>query len=156
MTWKRALLAVAVLAVLIQLVPYGRGGDPAPGQEAPWPSAEARAIAVRAYYDCHSREPHRPFYAQIAPASWLVQRDIDAARDELDFTAWDEGEQEAHDAAEEVEDGDMPPRRYLLLHPGARLSDREEQVLIAALEAMDDHEGGRGRGRRGGGHEGSG
>jgi hypothetical protein len=150
--WKRALLAVAVLAVLVQLVPYGRGGDPEPGVEAPWPSARARSIAVRACYDCHSREPHRPFYAQLAPVSWLVQRDIDAARRELDFTAWDEGGDEAHDAAEEVEDGDMPPRRYLLLHPGARLSDEEEQALVAALDAMDE----RGGDRHEDGHRGKG
>ncbi|MCU1379000.1 MAG: Cytochrome c [Acidimicrobiales bacterium] len=150
---KRALLTVAIVAVAIQLVPYGRGGDPAPSQEAPWPSAQARVIAVESCYDCHSRTPQRPWYAQVAPASWLVQRDIDEARAKLDFTAWDSGEQETNDAAEVVRDGAMPPSRYLLLHPGARLDAREKQVLVAALDALDGRGQGRGRGRQGGGHD---
>jgi hypothetical protein len=32
----------------------------------------------------------------------------------------------------------MPPRRYTLLHPDARLSNEEEAELIAALETMHD------------------
>jgi hypothetical protein len=32
----------------------------------------------------------------------------------------------------------MPPRRYQLAHPDARLSAAERQQLIAALTAMDD------------------
>jgi len=31
----------------------------------------------------------------------------------------------------------MPPRRYVLVHPDARLSEAERQVLVDALEAMD-------------------
>jgi hypothetical protein len=31
----------------------------------------------------------------------------------------------------------MPPRRYVLVHPDAALSEEERQVLVAALEAMD-------------------
>ena len=36
----------------------------------------------------------------------------------------------------------MPPRRYLLVHPDAALSDAERQVLVEALEAMDRARGG--------------
>jgi hypothetical protein len=132
---------VVGLAAAIQLVPYGRGGGPAPGVEAPWPSAEARAIAVGSCYDCHSGRPHRPWYSQIAPASWLVQRDIDAGREELDLTAWGRDDQELD--ADVVEDGEMPPRRYLLLHPGARLDAEERRILAQAIEALDDDDPGR-------------
>lgn len=34
----------------------------------------------------------------------------------------------------------MPPSRYTMLHPDARLSDDERRQLIAALEAMNDRE----------------
>ena len=34
-------------------------------------------------------------------------------------------------------DGAMPPRRYTVLHPEARLSDEETDQLIAALDAMN-------------------
>ena len=41
----------------------------------------------------------------------------------------------------------MPPSQYTMIHRGARLTDEEAAILVAALEQMDD--GGRGRGRGG-------
>ena len=38
----------------------------------------------------------------------------------------------------------MPPRRYVLAHPDAALSDAERQILVDALEAMDRARGGGG------------
>jgi hypothetical protein len=50
-----------------------------------------------------------------------------------------------------VADAEMPPRRYLLVHPDAALSDAERQVLVDALEAMDRARGGDRSGPGGGG-----
>jgi heme-binding protein len=41
-----------------------------------------------------------------------------------------------------VAEGSMPPRRYVLVHPDAKLSEAERQVLADALEAMDRGRGG--------------
>ena len=68
--------------------------------------------------------------------SWLVRRDVDAGRDELNFSEWGD-DSDADDAAETIAEGSMPPSRYTLLHPDARLSDEEKRQLIAALEAME-------------------
>jgi hypothetical protein len=45
----------------------------------------------------------------------------------------------------------MPPRRYLLVHPDAALSDADRRVLVEALEAMDRDRGGDGDRRGPGG-----
>ncbi|HEY5886515.1 MAG TPA: heme-binding domain-containing protein [Acidimicrobiales bacterium] len=140
---KPVLLMVLGVGVLIQLVPYGWDhSNPPVTQDTPWPSEEAREVAVTACYDCHSNETEWPVYSYIAPMSWLVRRDVEAGRDELNFSTWDQDDNDAHDAAETVEEGSMPPSQYVLLHADARLSDEEEQVLIAALEALDEGGGG--------------
>ena len=74
--------------------------------------------------------------------SWLLQRDVNQGRDEVNFSEWDR-EQDGDDAAETVEDGSMPPRRYLLAHPDARLSDAELAALTAGFTATfgDGHRG---------------
>jgi hypothetical protein len=87
----------------------------------------------------------------VAPFSWLVTRDVEQGRDELNFSTWDSDDGEADDAAEAVADGSMPPRRYVLVHPDAALSEQERQVLVAALEAMDRARGGDDRSGPGGG-----
>jgi hypothetical protein len=78
----------------------------------------------------------------VAPFSWLLTRDVEQGRDELNFSTWDEDDGEADDAADTVAEASMPPRRYVLVHPDAALSEAERQVLVDALEAMDRARGG--------------
>jgi Haem-binding domain len=154
---KPVLLAAAGIAIAIQLVPYGWWHENPPvTQDAPWPSEQVRDLAVGACYDCHSNETDWPVYSYVAPMSWLVRRDVESGRDELNFSTWDDDDGDADDAAETIEEGSMPPSQYTLLHPAARLSDEEEADLIAALEAMDDGRGDDGDGDRSGSNSGPG
>ena len=137
-------LPVGAAVVAIQLVPYGWWHENPPVvRDAPWPSEEAAGLARAACYDCHSNETDWPVYSYVAPMSWLVRRDVERGRDELNFSLWDADVGELDDAAETIEEGSMPPRTYELLHPSARLSAEEKRVLIAALaslEATADHD----------------
>lgn len=129
--------ALAAVAVVIQLVPYGRDhANPPVVADAPWPTEEARAIAASSCYSCHSNETEWPWYSNVAPMSWLVQRDVDQGRDELNFSRWDRDGGEADDAVEAIIDGTMPPTAYTLMHPSARLSDDEVATIVAALREM--------------------
>jgi hypothetical protein len=131
-------LGALAVFVLIQAVPYGWShSNPPVTANAPWPSAQAESLARAACYDCHSNETDWPVYSYVAPMSWLVRRDVESGRDELNFSEWDR-DSDANDAADAIEDGAMPPRTYTLLHPDARLTDEEEAELIAALETMHD------------------
>jgi hypothetical protein len=151
---RRTLLAGAGLFVVIQLVPYGWHHDNPPVvQDAPWPDSVSAALARESCYDCHSNETDWPAHSYVAPISWLVRRDVEAGRDELNFSRWDRDAGEADDAADAVRDGSMPPRQYTLVHRGASLSDDEVAALAAALETMDE---GDDRSGPGGGDDGEG
>jgi Haem-binding domain len=143
-------LGLLLVAVLLQLVPLGRSHtNPPVRQDAPWPDGRTRELALTACYDCHSNQTRWPPHSYVAPFSWLVTRDVERGRDELNFSDWAEDGGEADDAAETVADGSMPPTRYVLVHPDARLSDAERRLLTDALAAM--RAGGDGNSGRGGG-----
>jgi hypothetical protein len=144
--WLRLPLTfLAAAFVAIQFVPYGwRHSNPPVVQDAPWPNAQSEAIARESCYSCHSNETDWPLYSYVAPMSWLVRRDVDRGRDELNFSRWDRDSGEADDAADAVRDGDMPLSLYTMIHRGAKLTEDEVAVLVAALEAMDDDRGSRG------------
>lgn len=75
--------------VLMQLVSYGRNHtNPPVVSEPTWDSPETRALAVRACYDCHSNETVWPWYTNVAPVSWLIQREVAEGREELNFSTW--------------------------------------------------------------------
>jgi hypothetical protein len=107
-------------------------------QDAPWPDAESERIARASCYSCHSNETDCPVYSYVAPMSWLVRRDVEAGRDELNFSDWPDDAGEADDAIETIEEGSMPPRRYTLIHRDAELTDAEARTLVEALAAMEE------------------
>jgi hypothetical protein len=138
-SWKKILLWTigggAVVFLLIQLVPYGRSSHSNPPATNPfrWTDPEAEAIARESCYDCHSNETEWWWATSIAPFSWLVQRDVDGAREEFNFSEWD-GQPPAGEIAEAI-DGEMPPFQYTLIHPGAKLTDAEKRTLLEGYAA---------------------
>ncbi len=132
----RLLQALVVAFVAIQLVPYGRAHtNPAVVQEAPWDSPRTRELAVRACFDCHSNQTTWPWYSNVAPASWLLQHDVDEGREELNFDDWQKPYKEAKESGKTVREGEMPPWFYLPLHPHAKLTDEEKRALAEGLDA---------------------
>jgi mono/diheme cytochrome c family protein len=126
--------ALVAVFVVIQLIPYGRDHDNPPVTNAfVWTDPAAEAIARSSCYDCHSNETRWWWATNIAPASWLVWRDVSEGRSRLNFSQWD-GSVDA-EAIREAVNGEMPPFQYTIIHPGARLSEAEKQALTDGFAA---------------------
>ncbi len=147
---KRLVLIVLAVViggfVILQVFPYGRvHANPPVVSEPNWDSPETRVLAERACFDCHSNETEWPWYSNVAPVSWLVQRDVDEGRQVLNFSEWGNGRSEGEEAdeiGEVIWEGEMPPAQFLLTHPEARLTEAEKQQLIRGLTASGIGEGG--------------
>ena len=125
---------ILVLALLIQLIPYGRNHtNPAVIAEPKWDGPKTKELAQRTCYDCHSNETAWPWYTNIVPFSWLVQNDVDKGRRALNFSEWDRPQRRVDEASRIVLEGEMPPGIYLLMHPSARLSPAEVNQLAQGL-----------------------
>ncbi len=129
---------LAVLA-LLQLVPYGRAHqNPPAGAPVAWDSPRTEELARRACWDCHSNQTKWPWYSNLAPISWRIQRHVDEGREKLNFTDFQPGNEKvaehAGESAEAVQKGEMPLSDYLLAHPEARLNATEKAELIRGLE----------------------
>ena len=141
---RKALLATAGTALALQLVPYGCSHtNPEVRSEPHWDAPGTRELFMRACGDCHSNETVWPWYALVAPASWLVQHDVEEGRSHFNVSEWGRRENHGDEAAQLVRDGEMPLWFYLPAHPEANLSDAELAQLIGGLVAtFGDHEPG--------------
>ena len=135
MRWVRRIAIIAAVSfIAVQFVPYGRDHlNPPVVSEPDWDTELTRELAVAACFDCHSNETVWPWYSQVAPISWLLQRDVDEGREKLNFSEFHLPQQKADEAAETVEDGEMPPAQYLLTHPKARLDETQLAALREGL-----------------------
>lgn len=130
----KILIGTLLALVLAQLIPVERTNPPVE-EEVP-ASEEVRAVLRRSCYDCHSNESRWPWYAHVAPISWLVVHDVNEAREHMNFSTWNaydakKRRKKLEEVWEEVEEGEMPLWVYLPLHPEARLSDEDESLLRA-------------------------
>ena len=95
---------------------------------------EVATMLERACSDCHSSKTTWPWYSQIAPVSWFIVSDVNGARTHLSLSDWgtyasEKKASKLQEICEQVEKGDMPMKSYLLIHPIARLSESDKQVL---------------------------
>ena len=108
---------------------------PAVTGEPLWDSEATREAALRACAACHSNEVALPWYARIAPLSWIAERNITAGRQAVNYSEWDRIQIKAVLAADDVQTEHMPPPFSKVLLPGTDLSQEEGSTLFHGLEA---------------------
>ena len=91
-------------------------------------------ILERSCQNCHSEKTAWPWYSYVAPVSWMIESDVARARGHMNLSRWNgypPGRQQEilSEMSSLVGNRVMPPPRYLLLHPEARLSDGEVDYL---------------------------
>src|SRR6478752_3717270 len=83
---KTFAVAIAALFLTAQAIQIRRVNPPVTA-EAQLP-APVRDVVRRSCYSCHSNETEWPWYAYVAPASWLVGHDVNDGRRHLNFSEW--------------------------------------------------------------------
>lgn len=129
---KRAIIIVVILFAGIQFIQFPVQNPPATHPiQAP---AEVAGIFQRACYDCHSNETRLNWYDKVAPASWLVSADVKEARSRFNFSTWDtlsaaDKQGRVWEMVNMALTHKMPLGTYAALHPQARLTDQDMEVL---------------------------
>jgi hypothetical protein len=134
MRWKVAMLVVCLFAAAQAIRPVSPDPKPQPLVRIGGATPEVMGILNRSCRDCHSLGTEWPWYARIAPVSWMVEDDVKKGRRFLNFSKWDsysKGQKMAYLAAmaSATSHDRMPPKRYILVHPEAELSAVDRKIL---------------------------
>ncbi len=127
-------LGVFVLMVIVGNVAVDHSNPPVTYDRIQWDTPETEALMRHACYDCHSNETVWPWYSFVAPVSFLVSKDVQEGREELNFSTG-HGELESHELIKQIEKNKMPLPVYLITHPEANLSEQQKLDLIAGIKA---------------------
>ncbi len=136
---KKILIGLLLLLVVIQFFNpeiTAPATDPALdfiSIESP-PEGVAKAVQ-NSCYDCHSNQTVYPWYAKVAPVSWMISSHVKEARGHLNFSKWADYPQGRivyilKDCYQEIDDGEMPLPSYRMMHKEARMDmDTRQEVL---------------------------
>jgi len=137
---KKILIAIPIVFILIQFIRIDKTNPEVvlanDFVEMEKPPTEIGDMIKSSCYDCHSNHSKYPWYTNVAPVSWIVKNHIIEGRDHFNFSEWnsyssDEQKDILHECAEEVEEGEMPMKPYLLMHSDAKLSEEQKNILVA-------------------------
>ena len=131
---RRALVAVACAFVAAQAIRFEQSNPPVTRDLAAPPAVQ---LALHhACYDCHSNETSWPWFAELAPVSWLVHYDVTRGRKHLNFSTWDAYTSDPGTQLQKLKNiqkamtaDDMPPWYYRLLHPDSGLSESQRDAV---------------------------
>lgn len=104
------------------------------------PPADIKKMIESSCYDCHSHKTKFPWYANIAPVSWLLADHVEEGREHLNFSVWGDYDEEKanhklHECEEEVEEKEMPLDSYTWTHGDARLTKDQREKLAEWFES---------------------
>ena len=140
---RAAVFTLAMFAFV--LIALALNPQPPPAQGKPLfhrAQIDSRTLAVfqRSCQNCHSESTQWPWYSRIPPMSWMIAKDVNDARRQVNFSHWDsyaEGQQADLLAriGAVVRTGRMPLARYTLLHREAVLTSQEREQVYEWTKA---------------------
>lgn len=129
-----AMVFLAILGIFagLQLFSPSIKGKPVTGTiKAPH---EVIVILERSCFNCHSNEQKLSWYDKLAPISWGVKKDVERAREVMNFSEWSQvsaGEHKGrmYSILNMMQAGKMPLHEYTLLHSSAKVSSKDIEVI---------------------------
>jgi hypothetical protein len=138
------LVAIVSALILIQFIrPEKNLGEPDTGTDFIHASKVPDTLAgilLNSCYDCHSNRTRYPWYGNVAPFSWLMNRHIEEGKAHLNFSSWgimDQAQKitQLEQISEEITSGAMPLKSYLLIHRSSRLSKQDRETISKWAES---------------------
>lgn len=148
---KSKLILMVLLAVLllIQLVRPQKNTAAIPAGKAFVDtfkvSEQVNAILAVSCYDCHSNNTDYPWYSEIQPMAWFMDKHIKDGKEKLNFDELSSyGSRRLNSKftqiTKQIEQDKMPLNSYLWMHEGARLSMEDKRLLVDYFNSLTDNE----------------
>lgn len=95
-------------------------------------------------YDCHSNNTNYPFYTNIQPIGWMMDRHIKNGKDKLNFSEFGGYTQRRQisklsSIISQIEDDNMPLSSYTIMHKDAILTKENKALIMDWLNKTKDN-----------------
>lgn len=98
-------------------------------------SDTVKNLLANSCFDCHSNNTRYPWYTNIQPVGRLMANHIKEGKEKMNFNelaalSTRRRNSKFKNITEQIEQGEMPLKSYLLMHNNAKLSPAERTILI--------------------------
>ncbi len=144
--WVKILIAIVVVLLIIQLpffTPKKNYSKAEPVDDIALKYDVPMNVLMdlnESCYACHSNYTENyPWYYNIQPVSWWMNKHIEDAKDELNFTEFakypsKKAAKKFKEIKKEMDNHTMPIRSYLWMHEDAKMSEKQFERVAAWAE----------------------
>lgn len=142
------MLALLVALIIIQFIhpKKNKAEGPQPnyiGNNFTVP-ADVKPILDKACNDCHSNNSNYPWYANLQPVHWWMEKHIKDGKKNLNYDEYTNRPlryqyHKMEETIEMIKEGEMPLNSYTWTHKDAKLSEEEKTKLISWAESVMDN-----------------
>ena len=134
------LLLLIVLFGAIQLIRPERNQQTNPSRYDVFHKTDTDPLVIAqvqsACYDCHSNRTAYPWYASIAPVSWMISQHVKDGKKHLNFSQWilypqDRQAHKLDEIIEVLQEDEMPPKPYQWLHKESVMNSESRQLVLS-------------------------
>ncbi len=136
-------IGVMILLILIQFIRPARNNGNAFGRndfthEIQTPDSIMKILKASCF-DCHSNHTDYPWYTEINPVGWWLNRHVNEGKRELNFSEFVTYNQKRKDkkleeTAKEVKEHEMPLDSYIWVHKDAKLTEQQVSAVVQWAE----------------------
>lgn len=101
------------------------------------------SILKTSCYDCHSNNTVYPWYAEVQPVAWWLDKHIQDGKKDLNFSEFADYRirrqyKKLEEINELVKEGEMPLESYLWVHKDAKLDQQQKLLLATWVQSVRD------------------
>jgi len=102
---------------------------------------DVKTILDKACNDCHSNNSNYPWYANLQPVHWWMEKHIKEGKKHLNYDEYTNRPlryqyHKMEETIEMIKEGEMPLNSYTWTHKDAKLTEEEKNKLIGWAESV--------------------
>jgi hypothetical protein len=142
---RKVSVLIIILVLLMQVIQPTRNKSDGLGDADISKTVEIRQeihqTLINKCYDCHSNNTRYPWYFHIQPIGWWLAAHVHDGKEHLNFSEFknydaEKAENKLEDLKEVTEDGAMPLKAYVMLHPESELTDADKNAILTWLASL--------------------
>ena len=135
--FRKIMLVLLAVLVIIQFI------HPKKNKAEGVQPADVKTILAKACYDCHSNNTRYPWYANLQPLHWWLEKHIKNGKKEINFDDYTNKSlryqyHKMEEVIEQVKEGEMPLNSYTWIHKDAKLTTEEKAKITGWAQSVLD------------------
>lgn len=145
--FKKIMLTLLIALVIIQFIhpKKNKAEGPQPnyiGNNFTVPT-DVKIILDKACNDCHSNNSNYPWYANLQPVHWWMEKHIKDGKKHINYDEYTNRPlryqyHKMEETIEMIKEGEMPLNSYTWTHKDAKLTEEEKAKLIGWAQSVMD------------------